>query len=88
MAHQVFFSKIRKLKSHSIEIPVLQESVIYGMSYQITKELKRNYHLSSKKLISFFYLRLSKIFNKDDICSFKKVCVKCRCFNALNSYTC
>ena len=38
-----------------------------------------------KKLKSFFYRRLSKVFNQDDICSFKIVCVKFCRFNALNS---
>ena len=40
-----------------------------------------------KKLKSFIYLTLSKVFNQDDIPSFKIVCVKYR-FSALNSCTC
>ena len=41
-----------------------------------------------KKLKSSFYPRLCKVFNQDDILSFRIVCVKRRRFNAHNSCTC
>ena len=39
-----------------------------------------------KKLKYFFYLRLSKVFNQDNIPFLKLVCVECCCFNTPNAY--
>ena len=41
-----------------------------------------------KKLKSFFYVRLSNVFNSDDIRSFKLVCPKCRRLNSYSNCTC
>ena len=41
-----------------------------------------------KRLKSFFYLRLSKVFNQYNIHFLKLVCVDCHCFNTPNACTC
>ena len=42
----------------------------------------------TKKLKSFFFIRLSNVFDPDDIRSFKLVCVKCRRPNPFNTCKC